>query len=307
MPNPSHRRPSQAPRSRPFSARPPHSPQAPQKFELVDPVWILKALAATLAFGLLVVYLIVCVVFSRTQWQLVLQPSRNVTSTPAALGMSFTEVHFGVDSSGQPQLDGWWIPSPAPDSRSVIVLHSGSGSISGALSDAQMLHAQGLNVLLFDYRGFGHSGGQHPSEALMQDDAQSAFLYLTGLRNVTPTAILIYGEGVGGSLAVRLCARHSQIAGLILKSPDGDLETRVRADVRSVLIPVGLLFNQDFPLAAPLRTLPTPKLLISFATGAAPQRLQRAADPKTLVVLPAGDRAGLAQSLHAFLLSLRSR
>ena len=297
------RRSTQAPRSSPFGQRQPHSPQAPQKFELVDPRWIVTALAAAVGAAFMLAYLTVCIVFYRTQWQLVLTPSRTVKSTPAALGMSFTEVHFGVDASGQPQLQGWWIPGDSASDPTVLMLHGGSGSMSDALSDARMLRDSHLGVLLFDYRGFGSSGGQHPTEPLMQADAEAAYRYVTELRGSPPGSTLLYGEGVGASLAVRLCVQHPQVAALILQSAQGDLEPRIRAEVRSRLIPVALLFNQDFALVAPLSSLTTPKLLISIGGSTAPVALQRAADPKMLVELPAGDPAVLAESLRRFLLS----
>jgi hypothetical protein len=241
------------------------------------------------------------VVYSRTQWQLVLHPSRAVTTTPAAVGLPFTEVHFGMDDSGQPQLDGWWIPGDAPTDPVVILLHNGDSTIGDTLPIAQSLHNARLNVLLFDYRGYGLSGGQHPTEATMEADAESAFSYLTAARGVPASSIIAYGSGVGGSLAVRLCAEHPQIAALILDHPDGDLKARALADSRSNLLPVRWLFAQDFPLAKPLQILSTPKLLISPPTVAPPPQLAYATNPKMTVELPSTDTAALHQALTRFL------
>jgi hypothetical protein len=275
--------------------------------ELVEVGWILKALGGVLAFAILCAYTTICILFSRSQWQLVLHPQHTVTTTPSSLGLNFTEAHFGVDATGQPQLDGWWIPSGTPSgnpdnnppTHTALILHSGDDSISGALPIARTLHDAHLNVLLFDYSGYGHSGGQHPTEASMEADAETALTYLTTTRSIPDSSIVVYGTGVGGSLAVRLCAEHHDLPALILQSPDGDFEARVRQDVRSKLVPVSLLFNQDFPLAAPLHELTTPKLLIS--TGAAPVVLQHAANPKTIVELHSGDTAAIDQALTHFL------
>ena len=71
-----------------------------------------------------------------------------------------------------------------------------------------MLHDLGMNVLAFDYRGFGSSVAKpHPSEPRMLEDAESAWEYLRGLRGVSPQHIVIYGAGVGGSLAVAVGRR----------------------------------------------------------------------------------------------------
>ena len=235
----------------------------PEMIPLVEVGWILKALAAVFAVALLCSYLTLCILFSRSQWQLVLHPSHAVATTPASLNLPFTEIHFGVDNSGLPQLDGWWIPASTPTTRTALILHAADGSITNALPPAQLLHAQKLNVLLFDYRGYGQSLGQHPTEASMETDAATALTYLTSTRSIPPTSIVIYGTGLGASLAVHLCAQNPTLPALILQSPDGDLTDRVRQDPRAKLVPFTFLFNEPFPLAPPLSTLPTPKLILT--------------------------------------------
>ena len=303
MPKSNHRR-TDAP-GRPSR----HNPNAPQTFELVELGWILKALAGIFALALVCGYITLCVVYSRTQWQLVLHPSRIIATTPAAVGLPFTEVRFGVDDSGQPLLDGWWVPGDSPSDPVVILLHKGDSDIGDALPIAQSLHNARLNVLLFDYRGYGLSGGQHPTEATMEADTDSALTYLTGTRGIPASSIIAYGNGVGGSLAVRLCTEHPQIAALILEAPDGDFRARAQADDRSRLFPVSLLFHEDFPLAEPLRTLPTPKLLISYSAqpAPAPEVFQRASDPKMTVELPVSPASSIHESLSRFLSSYITR
>jgi pimeloyl-ACP methyl ester carboxylesterase len=292
---------SQKPRRQQARLDPNRGATPPEMIELVDPSWILKAVGGLLAIGALCAYITLCIVFHYNQWQLVLHPSRTVTNTPAAFGLHFTEVHFAPDLSGQPQLDGWWIPSDSTTDPTILVLPSGDGSLSNALPDARTLHDARLNVLLFDYRGYGHSGGTHPTQALMQQDAADALTYLTTIRSIPLTNILVYGTGVGGALAVHLCTDHQSIPALILNAPDGDFTSRARSDSRSRIVPFGLLFNQTFPLADPLHTLNTPKLLISQTTAAAPEVFQRAADPKTTLELPTNDPTALQKALNRFL------
>jgi hypothetical protein len=236
---------------------------------LVEVGWILKALAVVAVAAFLCAYATICILFSHTQWQLVLHPSRTVATTPASLNLPFTEVHFGVDTSGLPQLTGWYLPSDQPTTHTALILHAADGSIANALPAAQLLHAQHLNVLLFDYRGYGQSLGQHPTQSSMESDAATALTYLTTTRSLPTSSIVIYGTGLGASLAVHLCAQTPTLPALILQSPDGDLTDRARHDPRSKIVPFTLLFNQPFPLAEPLRTLPTPQLLLTTPTNPA--------------------------------------
>ena len=281
-------------------ARPNTSSNEPP--EVVDPRWILKALGVVIALALVCAYLAVCGLFSYGQWQLVLQPSRTVARTPSDIGLAATEVRFGVDASGQPQLDGWWIPADSPAYPTVLMLHSGQGSLSDALPDARTLHDAELNVLLFDYRGFGRSGGQHPSEAWMEDDAESALHYINGTHGVPDSSVLVYGNGAGASLAAKLCTDHKDIAGIILQNPDGDFEARVREDSRSRMVPVGMLFHENFPLASRLRALATPKLVITSTGGKATLDPHQIADPKMTVELsPGQDQTAIHEAIRRFL------
>jgi len=229
------------------TAAPPLAAPPAQDIPVVQLGWILKALAIVFAAAFLCAYATICIVFSRAQWQLVLHPSHSVPQTPASFHLAFTPVHFGVDNSGLPQLSGWWIPAPIQTPRSALILPSGAGSSADALPAAQLLHQQNLNVLLFDYRGYGHSLGGHPTQATMQSDANTALAYLTSTRSIPTSSIVVYGIGLGAALAVHLCARNPALPALVLQSPDGDLTERVHQSPSAKLVPFRQLFNEPFP------------------------------------------------------------
>ena len=262
MPKSTTNKPKPSPRLQP-RYDPQRGSAPPEMIPLVEVGWMLKALAVVVFAAFLCAYATICVLFSHTQWQLVLHPSRTVTTTPASIHLPFTEVHFGVDNTGLPQLTGWYSPSDTPTTHTALILHAADGSIANALPAAQLLHAQHLNVLLFDYRGYGQSLGQHPTQASMEADVSTALTYLTTTRSLPTSSIVIYATGLGASLAVHLCAENPTLPALILQSPDGDLTDRVRDDPRAKLVPFTLLFNQPFPLSAPLQNLPTPQLILS--------------------------------------------
>ena len=272
-------------------------PATPVVHEVVDPRWLLKAFAITLLVAFLCSYATLCWLFYQGQWQFALQPSRTVAQTPASLGLQFQPVHFAVDATGTPQLTGWFIPSDSPNVLTALVLHAGDGNISTALHTAQLLHTARLSVFLFDYRGFGASAGDHPTEALMQADADSALTYLTSTRGIAPSRIVLFGQGIGAALATRLAAEDRDLPALILDSPIGDIDASVARDSRARFVPTSLFLHEHFPLAAPLSTLATPKLIITYGTGAAP----RAADPKVTVELPTHNDATYVQTLTRFL------
>jgi pimeloyl-ACP methyl ester carboxylesterase len=283
------------------SLHPPNS-QYTGQFEQVDPRFLLKSLAAVVVVALVFTYITMCVVFSKTQWQIILHPSRTLAQTPMSVELPFSEVHFGVDATGEPQLDGWWIASDTANARTVLMLHSAIGSMSDALTTAQALHAAHLNVFLFDYRGYGHSGGAHPTQELMQEDAHNALEYLKQTRQIPEMTTVIYGRDLGASLALQLCATaQGECPALILDAPDGDVLPRVQRDTRSAVVPVSLLFNENFALAAPLQTSTTPKLLISYTNAEASPTLKSAKNPKMLAELRSSDDATYINTIVRFL------
>lgn len=274
--------------------------------DLIDPRWILKALGIVLFIALLCAWGTLCLLWYQGQWQLVLHPSRTVATTPASVGLKFTELHFADDATGVPQLHGWLIPA-AGDALTTsvptaLLLHAADGSIADALPRALVLHNAGLNILLFDYRGYGRSAGHHPTEATMQQDADAALNWLISTQHLPAQNIILYGNGIGASLAVTLAAQHHDIPAIILDAPDGDLAGRVIHDPHSSLVPARLLFHETFSLAEPLRSLTTPKLLISYTNAQhPPAALANAASPKVTVELPTPSDPSLITSIQRFL------
>jgi uncharacterized protein len=283
--------------------KPNHSKQQPAQFETVDPVWLLKALAFTVLAALLCAYLTFCLLFYQGQWQLVLNPARTAASPQSIAGIPYELIHFGPDESAVPQLTGWWIAS-APGARyantTLLFLPGSDGSLADSIPTLASLHNLGINVFAFDYRGYGQSAATRPNQQNMTHDADSAWQYLTVSRHIPAQQIVLYGTGVGASLATHLAASHAASPALILDSPHADLLDAALHDHRSNLVPVRLLFHERFPLAEPLSMLHTPKLLLS-RTVSQYEAFRTAPDPKRTVELSAPSQALYQQSLTRFL------
>lgn len=112
----------------------------------------------------------------------------------------------------------------------------------------------------------------------MTEDAESALDYLINTRHIRPQTIVPYGVGLGASLAATLAARHPELPAVILESAVPDVLTQARADSRAGLVPLSLLFHEQFLIAPTLSTLTTPKLLLT--TGPSP--ITPHATPETL-------------------------
>src|SRR5439155_1700348 len=108
-----------------------------------------------------------------------------------------------------------------PDARGVVlVCHSRAGNLSHAVrpDDVRRWHDEvGLSVLVFDYPGYGHSGGR-PSEAGCYAAAEAAYEWLTEAQGIPPGQLLLLGRSLGSAVAVELASRRPYRA-LVLISP----------------------------------------------------------------------------------------
>lgn len=87
------------------------------------------------------------------------------------------------------------------------------------------LVAAGFTVLVFDYRGFGDSGGARGllSPAAQLDDLRNAVTYLTGRPDIDEDRIGVFGSGgTGGGNAVTLAAADSRVMAAVSQVPVAD-------------------------------------------------------------------------------------
>ena len=239
-------------------------PPAPTPFPLIGAGWLLRWFAISIAFAALCGYLTMCLLFYLGQWQVVFHPSRTITATPAALGIKFDDVRFDYTETGTAQLDGWWIPSEpaAGTGQTILYLHDGSGSLSDSVQRLKTLHSLGVNLFAIDYRGFGLSLDTHPSEQRVYADADAAISYLEDVRHIDATRIVLYGAGLGATIAAEAARRHPQVSGLVLDEPGPSGLELIRRDPRTKLLPVRLLFRDRLELEPKLRGLRVPTLAL---------------------------------------------
>ncbi len=139
--------------------------------QVVDPRWLGKVLGVTIALAFLCSYLAMCALFALGSWQLVLHPTNKAGGGTGLPGAEV--VKFGPDPGGVPQLVGEFVPqavaqgAAAREYTTVLYLRDGDGQLGFADAPlVAMLHDLGMNVLAFDYRGYGRSGVKpHPRES----------------------------------------------------------------------------------------------------------------------------------------------
>jgi uncharacterized protein len=96
---------------------------------------------------------------------------------------------------------------------------------SGLLPFAEAFAAAGLDVLLFDYRGFGDSTGEPRQLAWPprhREDYRAAVDFARGLGGVDPERIVLWGTSWSGGHVVYIAADDPRIAAVISQTPDLD-------------------------------------------------------------------------------------
>ncbi|MGA8042913.1 MAG: alpha/beta fold hydrolase [Terracidiphilus sp.] len=227
---------------------------------LISGRWLAVAVGATVAAAAICAWAALCLLFWQGSWQLLFHPSAAITRTPASIGLAFEPVSFSPDSAGQPQLQGWWIPHSPAARDTVLYLHGADGNLSNTVDALQPFAAAGLNIFVFDYRGYGQSARAHPSEARWRQDAEAALTYLTATRHIPASALILAGSGLGANLALQLAAAHPELAGVLLDQPLADPMRPVFGDPRAKLVPSHALVSDRFDLNAPAAALRVPLL-----------------------------------------------
>ncbi|HEX8713732.1 MAG TPA: alpha/beta fold hydrolase [Terracidiphilus sp.] len=223
-----------------------------------------------------------CLLFWQGAWQMLYRPTATVARTPEAAGLAFTPVDFAATENGDTSIHGWWIPAKTSRTSSgnlgrytIVYLHGNVGNLGDCVYDLAAIHDTGVNILAFDYRGYGQSQFVHPSEAHWREDANWALGYVTSERQIPAKSVILVGTALGADLALEIAAAHPELAGVVLDSPLPSPVDGVFKDARARLVPARMLFPDRYALQGPAEALEVPSLWIlakQSASGAAGEK-----------------------------------
>ncbi|MHB2026669.1 MAG: alpha/beta hydrolase [Elusimicrobiota bacterium] len=171
-------------------------------------------------------------------------PDAHVYQKPERVGLAFDTPTF-------PSLDGTRITGIffhskiSPTLGTVVHFHGNGGNITSQWGFSAWLAGAGFNVFIPDYRGFGASQGS-PNESGAVKDAVAALRYVRRRPDVNPDKILVFGQSLGGAVAVAALALSPRgVRALALESPFDSY----RAIARDKLSQFWLTRLIDWPLA----------------------------------------------------------
>lgn len=144
--------------------------------------------------------------FAAIAESLFFSPDRRSYWNPSHFGLSAETIQ--VPGPGGVMLGGLFLPAIGASKGTVLHLHAGSTNLANHLAQISWLVASGYNVLMFDYRGYGKSPGTATLDGVLAD-AKAALAYLRKRTDVDAQRIVVFGQAVGGAVALRLLAQDA--------------------------------------------------------------------------------------------------
>jgi len=178
-------------------------------------------------FGLVILLAVISVGLGvLVGWKLT-HPARDpVVSSPSNWGMPYQTIRF-PSTQGNLRLHGWWIPATRPAGITVVLAHGYDANREEdgvpLLAVAHALYQMGANVLMFDFRGEGHSPGSLVSIGYYEQwDLLGAVQYAHQRAN---TPVVVMGYSMGASTAILTAAHTRLVSAVIADSPFANLKT----------------------------------------------------------------------------------
>ena len=240
-----------------------------------------------------------CAALDEKQRTLIFQPTSRSWGDSATVAQGMQDVWIGFTSriTGEPvRLHGLW--HAADDDRAegacqpvLLYLHGARWDVRSSASRIRRMQALGFSVLAIDYRGFGRSSHELPSEAMAVEDARAAWDWLASEHPQSQR--FIFGHSLGGGIAVALAEQVQDQQGLILEGSFTSIRD-VAGTMKWGWLPVGPLITQRFDSAGRIARVGSPVLVVHGSEDrliqpALGRRLfEAAAEPKAFVLVDGG-------------------
>jgi len=207
-------------------------------------------------------------------------------------GMDDIWIALNSAATGQPaKLHALWLGGPTPNAPVMLYLHGARRTVEGSAFRIRHMQELGFAVLAIDYRGFGLSSDELPSEAMVYEDARAAWAWLA--QAYPRRERYIFGHSLGGAIAVQLASEVHDAKGLIVEGSFTSIPD-VFHSFKWGWLPVTPLITQRFDSARKIGQVKVPVLVVhgSRDTLIRPDLgralYERAAEPKRFMLVEGG-------------------
>jgi alpha-beta hydrolase superfamily lysophospholipase len=218
------------------------------------------------------------------------EPNPVISWKPEDYGIPRERVEvLSFETDDGEELYGWYCRAKNPIA-SALYFHGNTGNLTNTAHVMPYLLDAGINILTFDYRGFGRSTGSPSLSGIIDDGITAARMH----EKIRPKNVpsILYGYSLGGAIAAQVIRRHA-FDGLILQSTFTNLPDMAR--VTFPRVPLHLVSGRLFDTLSFVRHVNVPTLIIHGAADEAcpvwmAQQLHDAcsAKSKTLMLIEGG-------------------
>ncbi len=201
------------------------------------------------------------------------------------------------------RLHALYMPAQGARRATVLHLHGNAENVSSHAHMVSWLPAQGYAVLALDYRGYGRSEGEADVDTIHQD-AEDALAWLAARGEHDTGRLIVFGQSIGGSVAIRLIASspwRAHVAAVVADSAFSSYRRIAREKLSQLWLtwplqwPLSLLISDHYAAIDVVADIsPIPLLLIHgerdfIVDPSHTKRLYDAArEPKSLWLIPEG-------------------
>ncbi len=248
---------------------------------------------------LIMAWLGLSLLFYLLQASYIYYPAKELIASPIDINLEYEEVR--LTPNGSDVLFGWYIPHSSPRAT-MIFFHGNGGNISHRLEKIRIFNDLGLNIFIFDYRGYGISSGTL-GELSSYEDARAAYQFVTEEKAIPANEIIFYGESLGAAIGSWTAKEFSHGA-LIIDS--GFTSIAEMGQHYYPFLPVNIISRIRYPTLQYLKEINSPLLvihsiedeIIPFEFG---QKLYDSANsPKTLLQINGDHNAGFYLSENQY-------
>ncbi len=239
--------------------------------------------------------LVGCAAFDAKQGEWIFNPSeRSWGSSSAARTERAARdelIEFDSKVTGRRAQLHLQVVGEVPDRPVLLYLHGARWNLEGSAWRIERMRDLGFTVVAVDYRGFGRSSSESPTEDKACEDARAAWDWIAARYPGRPR--YVFGHSLGGAIAIDLASRVDDERGTIVEGTFTSIPDVV-ATMRWGWLPVGWLITQRFDAVSKVGAIGSPLLVVHGSEDrlVRPELGQRlydaAADPKRFVLVEGG-------------------
>ena len=235
-----------------------------------------------------------CASLETKQGQWIFNPSERTWGDTAQAATSMQDAWIEYESAltgKSVKLHALLHPSSEPKAPMLLFLHGARWSVTGSAHRIARMQELGFNVVAVDYRGFGKTSTEIPSEKMAYEDAYATWQWIAKTYPDRPR--YIFGHSLGGAIAIELANQVTDEKGTIVEGTFTSIP-EVAATMAWGWVPLGPLITQRFESVKKVASIGSPLLVVhgsndSIVKPALGRKLyEAAAEPKRFVLVDGG-------------------